>query len=178
MFKARLQSLEIASCDLHLLVVVRNSSSQRYRSRQHLTFPVLRVGWKSVQLPLSSHLPLMFPPRLFPLGCLQFRSRRQRRRVMLLRDQCEVYSPQETFSDGRFLGPPVQILKHQLPALRFCMVSGWVMCFNQVVGVATVTATDPDGEQIFRETRVTQALVQHHALSVGECGTTSGSGSR
>lgn len=36
------------------------------------------------------------------------------------------------------------------------------------MGVATVTATDPDGEPIFRQTKVTQALVQYHAVSVGE----------
>lgn len=39
---------------------------------------------------------------------------------------------------------------------------------HQVVSVATVRATDPDDEAIFRETRVSQVLVQDSAISVGE----------
>lgn len=39
---------------------------------------------------------------------------------------------------------------------------------HQVVSVATVTATDPDGEAIFRETKITQVLVQDSTILVGE----------
>lgn len=67
---------------------------------------------------------------------------------------------------------PSVLLDYRVSRSRFACRALYVSCFNQVVSVVTVTAADPDGELIFRQTKVTQALVQYNAVSVGECEST------
>lgn len=75
-----------------------------------------------------------------------------------------------TYRCNRTIAQLSFLLFPELPkhTFRTARSLGWILV-HKVVGVATVSATDPDGESIFGQTKVTQELFQASVVSIGKC---------